>query len=97
MVEIKRYIHYLSEKAHLDEDGLRNLLNEIIDLSGIRITRTEEFEEHLSEAIRITPDIDDTQYIALALRIGCCLWSNDKKLKEQNQVKVYSTEEITSM
>ena len=43
---------------------------------------------------KISPDINDTEYFALALKLKCSIWSNDKKLKKQNKVKVYSTEEI---
>ena len=33
-------------------------------------------------------------YFALELKLNWGIWSNDKKLKEQNKVKVYSTEDL---
>ena len=33
-------------------------------------------------------------YFALALKLNCGIWSNDKKLKNQDKVKVYSTEDL---
>ena len=33
-------------------------------------------------------------YIAIAMKLLCALWSQDKKLKKQNIVKVYSTAEL---
>ena len=48
-------------------------------------------------AKRISPDLDDAPYFALALKQKCALWSNDKKLQEQSAVKVYTTEEIMQL
>ena len=42
----------------------------------------------------ISPDADDTAYIALALHLNCPIWSNDKKLKKQDKVKVITTKEL---
>lgn len=33
-------------------------------------------------------------YFALAMELGCGIWSNDKKLKEQEIVKVWSNKEL---
>ena len=42
-----------------------------------------------------SPDIDDTIYLALALNLAIPIWSNDKELKEkQNIIKVYDTSEV---
>ena len=54
----------------------------------------EEYLDLMMEAEKISPDPADTIYFALALKLGCGIWSNDKKLKNQKKVKVYSTEEV---
>ena len=42
-----------------------------------------------------SPDPKDSAYLALALALKSAVWSNDKKLKEeQNHVKVLSTEDL---
>jgi len=43
---------------------------------------------------RVSPDINDVPYLALALKLNCPVWSNDRKLKNQNAVRIYSTQEI---
>jgi len=43
---------------------------------------------------RVSPDINDVLYLALALKLNCPVWSNDRKLKNQNAVRIYSTQEI---
>ncbi|MEK6928390.1 MAG: hypothetical protein AABW65_00335 [Nanoarchaeota archaeon] len=34
---------------------------------------------------------------ALALKLDCAIWSNDKKLNEQDKVKIYSTEDLIEL
>ena len=48
----------------------------------------------MKEAEKITPDKKDVLYFALALKLRCGIWSNDKKLKTQNKIKIYSTEDL---
>ena len=50
-----------------------NSLNEIITIIPL-----EEFSRYLDEAEKISPDPDDIIYFALALKLKCGLWSNDK-------------------
>lgn len=53
-----------------------------------------DFEDKISEVLEASPDPKDVQYMALALKHGIPLWSNDKRLKEQAMVKVFSTKEL---
>lgn len=54
----------------------------------------EELTSYVEEAEEITPDPEDIAYFALALRLHCAIWSNDKKLKQQSKVEIYSTHEL---
>ena len=64
----------------------------------ISIVLSEEIEPFIEKAKEISPDIKDVPYVALALKLNIAIWSNDKKLKEkQNVVKVYSTEEVMNL
>lgn len=64
---------------------------------NIEFIEFSEYIEFLKEAIALISDPDDALYFALALKLGCGIWSNDKKLKEQDKIKVYSTEEIIEL
>ena len=58
----------------------------------------EELLPYVDEAKKISPDPDDVAYIALALKLKCAIWSQDRKLKDrQNKVQVYSTEDLIKM
>ncbi|NYZ74335.1 DNA-binding protein [Candidatus Micrarchaeota archaeon] len=70
-------------------DGIFDILEQ-----KITIIPKEDFEPFLREASKISPDPDDVVYFALAIRIDAAIWSNDRKLKEQNRVKVYSTKDL---
>ena len=63
----------------------------------INIIPLEELIPYVEEAEKLTPDHDDMAYFALALKLNCAIWSNDKKLKEQNKIKVYNTYELSKI
>ena len=56
----------------------------------------EEYSSFMKEALAI-PDPDDIDFTALALKLDCPLWSNDKELKQQTVVKVFSTSDLISL
>lgn len=58
------------------------------------IVPTKELIPYVEQAENITPDPDDMIYFALALKVGCSIWSNDKALKQQEYVRIYHTHEL---
>ncbi|MFQ5531630.1 MAG: PIN domain-containing protein [Candidatus Nanoarchaeia archaeon] len=48
----------------------------------------------MKKAQNLINDVDDSPYIALALKTNCPIWSNDKGLKHQSKVKILSTEDL---
>jgi predicted nucleic acid-binding protein len=36
-------------------------------------------------------------YHALALKLNCAIWTNDKKLKQQTKIKIYHTHELADL
>ena len=42
-------------------------------------------------------DEKDTPFLALALQIGCLIWSNDHHLHQQSKITVYNTEELVDL
>ena len=92
--EIRKHIKYISKKTSLPETEIRLILEEIIILSNIKIISLNDFKEHIEKAKLICPNVDDIQYFALALKLRCPIWSNDKKLQEQDIIKIYTTEQV---
>jgi len=60
----------------------------------ITLIPEEEFSLFLEKAKSISPDENDSVYFALALKLNCAIWSNDKKLKNQDKIRVYSTQDL---
>lgn len=63
----------------------------------ITVVPQEEYSLFLDEAKKICPDEKDVLYLALALKLKCAIWSNDKRLKEQKKIPVYSTSELLEL
>lgn len=93
--EFEEHRGEIIEKSNLSEEDLQIFLSLIS--SRIEFIEKNEFKQFVEPASEITPDIDDTEYFALALKLNCAIWSNDKKLKQQDRVKVYSTAELTKL
>jgi predicted nucleic acid-binding protein len=51
--------------------------------------------QQINRAKSLISDPDDVQYLALALKLNCPIWSNDTHLKEQSFIKVFSTKELS--
>ena len=79
-------------KTRRTEKELNDLVDSLKEV--IQIIPQKEFESFFEEAKQLTSDEDDIPYLALALKLNLPIWSNDKKMKRQNKVKVYSTEEL---
>lgn len=92
MREIKKYKSKILAKSGLSAYEFDVFLALIS--AEIEFVPYSELEQFVPEAKKITPDPNDTEYFSLALKLKCSIWSNDKKLKTQNKVQVYSTEDL---
>jgi|SRR3989344_6517677 len=90
--EFEKYKDMIKEKTERTDEEFEQFI-EILQ-KKIRVTPREEIEPFSEEAGKICPDPKDVQYFALALKLKCGIWSNDKKLKNQDKIKVYSTEDL---
>jgi len=63
----------------------------------VEFSPLEEYEEKLTLAKEISPDPKDIRYFALALWLGIPLWTNEKRLKGQDKVLVFSTSDFLKM
>ncbi|MBN1941169.1 MAG: hypothetical protein JW772_03225 [Candidatus Diapherotrites archaeon] len=94
VIEFKNHLPELSEKTGLAQEELALLFERLIEKAGIKLVPFEDFKSKKNQAQQIAPDKDDVAYLALALHLHCGLWSNDKALKSQKTVEVFSTAEI---
>ncbi|MEK6937142.1 MAG: PIN domain-containing protein [Nanoarchaeota archaeon] len=95
LLEFKKHKEEILNKTKRTEKEFNEIFTILESL--ITLIPKEDFQEFMKKAKDISPDEDDIHYFALALKLNLPIWSNDKKLKEQNLVKIYSTEEINSL
>ena len=95
--EFLNHLNELENKTGLNKEILKELVNEFIIKANIVIVPKSDFESFIQKAKEISPDTDDIMYFALALKFKCPIWSNDKKLKDQNKIKIYSTEDLLKL
>lgn len=95
MIEAEKHVDELAEKTKLSAQELEKVFGFLE--KEIEFVPFEEFRELYKKAEQISPDPDDVQYFALALKLGSAIWSNDKVLKKQSEVRVFSTEDILKL
>ncbi|MBS3121862.1 PIN domain-containing protein [Candidatus Woesearchaeota archaeon] len=93
--EFLKYQEMILKKTSRSKDEFIQIMHMLKDI--ITIIPKEEYSKFMEEAENLSPDEKDVLYFALALKLKCGIWSNDKKLKTQDKVKIYSTEEIKNL
>ena len=63
----------------------------------VNIAKPDEYYEFLPTAKEISPDPDDVDFFALALKLNCPLWSEDKRWKQQSEIEVSDTTELLEL
>ena len=64
----------------------------------IEVVPAAEYASLMPQALKTFPGHEkDAPYFALAAKLGCAIWSNEKRFKAQDKVTVYSTQELKKM
>jgi len=91
--EFSKYEQYILEKSNRSKEDFNQFLS--ILREQIEIIPQSIITPFIKKADKFSPDEKDTVYLACALAIDSKIWSNDKKLKEdQKEIKVVNTEEL---
>ena len=95
MVEVEKHSREILKKTGLSSEELGKVLDFLE--KEIEFVSFEEFAGFFSGAEKISPDPNDVQYFALALKLNGAIWSNDKPLKKQFAIEVLSTSEVIKL
>ena len=90
--EIIKHKKEILKKSKFPEKEFELALSLIF--SRIKLVPFSKFEKCIQKAKKISPDQNDIEYLALALKLNCPLWSNDKLLKTQREITVINTTEL---
>lgn len=95
--EMDRHWPELVERAGTPEDLGRAVVRRL--LARLTLVPAEALRATLPAARAAVADIDpdDAPFVAAALAVGCDLWSNDKPLRRQRVVRVWSTGELAAL
>jgi len=90
--EFKKHQNEILFKTHRTNEEFYKILESLKEI--ISFVPDEDFTDYIEGAEKICPDYDDSAYFALALKLNCGIWTEDKKLKEQNKINIYSTKDL---
>lgn len=93
--EFNKYKNLIISKTGRSENEFNKFLTVL--KKRIKTIPNEETDKFIVQAKDICPDRNDVDYFALALKLNCALWSNDKELKKQKHIAVYSTSELLQL
>jgi len=95
--EFFKHIDKLAQKACLPKTVFQDQAKKLISESKLMIISKKEIKAFIKKAEQISPDPDDVLYFATALKFNCGIWSNDKELKKQKHIKIYSTNDLLKL
>ncbi|PIN89781.1 hypothetical protein COU57_05345 [Candidatus Pacearchaeota archaeon CG10_big_fil_rev_8_21_14_0_10_32_14] len=90
--EIMKYTSDILSKTHRTNKDFEDILMSLKEF--VTFVDDDELMEYIDQAEKISPDPKDVTYFALAMKLKIPFWSNDKKLKNQSEVKIYSTSDL---
>ncbi len=92
LAEFEKYEQMILTRMSRTREQFVAIMHMLRDV--IIVVPHDEYGEYLAEATKISPDKNDVMYFALALKLNCAIWSNDKLLKNQHVVDIVSTAEL---
>ncbi len=93
--EINKHKELIKEKIESRGGNPKALTPLLLRIyNQIIVVPKKEYESNLEKAKKALNDPNDVPFLALALRLNCGIWSNDKHLNNQKQVKTYKTHEL---
>ena len=90
--EINKYEKEIIRKAKITKKEF-NFLREELAIA-IEFIPLKDYNNYLKKSLDFSPDENDVDFFALALKLKIPLWSNDKLLKKQNIVRVLETKDV---
>ena len=94
--ELKKHSATIRKKAKISEAEFEEIL-EYLQAFATPIP-LKSYQGELKEASRVCPDPNDVDFFALAIKLDCGIWSNEKALKEkQTKVGVFNTKELVEL
>ncbi len=102
--EINNYKDYIKNKANITESEFQELKKDLaLRVEFIALNYYKEYFNKVKTLSKEIPQekqtefLDDADFIALALKNDCPLWTHDKLLKKQSKIQIFWTKEIINL
>ena len=92
LIELKKHAPEIRRKAFLSPKAFNTMRLELT--SFVEFLPLETYAKELKKAVAVSPDPDDCDFFAVALSLKAPLWSNDRALKQQQHLPVFSTQDL---
>jgi len=96
MLELRKYRDLIisKRKTEWQKKSFDYALNFLLE--SVTVVPSQLYEDKIRDAYVIMKGVDekDTPFLALALKLQCPVWSNDKDFRKQNAVEVFTTSHI---
>jgi len=92
--ELNEHKELICEKSKLSDREFEEALDDL--LIFVKVFSLFEYKEFLPDAKTISPDPDDIDLFALALKLNCPIWAQEKAFKKQSRIKVFATSDLIS-
>jgi predicted nucleic acid-binding protein len=93
--ELTEHKVLICAKSKLSATEFEEALGDL--LIFVKVISLPEYRTYLSGAKSISPDPDDIELFAVALKLGCPIWSNEKAFTHQSEVRIYTTAELLAL
>lgn len=92
MEELVKHKDKVLRKAKIRDEDFEKLISVL--RKHIVFVEESFYSEYIPLALEISPDSNDADFVALSLKTGYPLWSNDTKLKSIKEITVLNTREV---
>ncbi len=89
--EFLKYSGEFAIRLNKPEAEIRMALKQLIESAKIKEFRHQEYADFIPEAKLVSPDPKDVPYFALAIKLGAPFWTSDKRLQNQQRVRIIGT------
>ena len=85
----------IRKRIGLSPDRIEELF--LLLTQRIRVFPVTSYQSVIAQALTLAPHLEDAPYLALALILKAAVWSNDKGMKKQTAITIYSTTELLAL
>ncbi len=102
--ELNQHATEIKKKTSISDKKFKDLRIKLV--LNVEFVPLKQYSNYFSEVMLLSRDlknneydnfIKDTDFLALALKLKCPIWTNDKQFKDQSKILVFNTREIIEL